>query len=63
MTVERDVLRLQYIIRIHKDELHNAFQTEENFYDFLRELTINTVGEEIANDLFPIKEEENDDDN
>lgn len=58
MIVERDLRKMEYVVHINKDELHNAFTTEENFYNFLRELTINTVGEEIANDLFPIIEEE-----
>lgn len=63
MRVDRDLYRMEWVVRIHKDELYNAFTTEENFYNFLRELTINTVGEEIANNLFPIKEEEEDYDN
>lgn len=63
MIVERDLRRMQYVVRINKDDLNNAFLNEENFYNFLRELTINTLGEEVANDLFPIieKEEEEDD--
>ena len=63
MTVERDLRRLEYVVKIHKDELHNAFESEENFYNFLRELTINTFGEEVANDLFPIIEKEEEYDN
>ena len=58
MIVERDLRKMQYVVRIDKDDLHNAFGSEENFYSFLRELTINTLGEEVANDLFPIIEEE-----
>ena len=62
MKVERDFRKMEYVVKIHKDELYNAFATVGNFYNFLRELTINTVGEEMANDLFPIIEEEGEED-
>lgn len=58
MKVERDLRRLEYIVTIQKDELHDAFLSSKKFYNFLRELAINTVGEEWANDLFPIGDEE-----
>ena len=58
MIVERDLRKMEYVVRIHKDELHDAFLSAKKFYNFLRELAINTVGEEWANDLFPIEESE-----
>lgn len=57
MRVERDPVRMEYVVRIHRDELCNIFASEENHYKFLRELSSETLGKPMADIMFPINEE------
>ena len=63
MRVERDIQRMEYVIRIHRDELCNVFASAENYYKFLRELSSETLGKPMADIIFPINEEVEENDN
>ena len=50
-------------VTITKEDLKDAFASEDAYYTFLRNIVVHTHGEHVANILFPIEKGEQPNDN
>lgn len=60
MKVEYKPRTNEYDVTINRDDLLTAFISENEFNKFIHEIATNTVGEQMADMLFPLKKGDND---